>query len=64
MIHLYGMIKGFSGLIIYFINVRTLKPYQRNLWKDDLSNLEVNNPFEKPAVGFSLSPISRKQYEK
>ena len=47
--------RDFPGLIIYFINVRTLKPYQRNLWKDDLSNLEVNNPFEKPAVGFSLS---------
>ena len=52
---MYSDKRDFPGLIIYLFNVRTLRPFETNLWKDDLSNLEIQNPFEKPAVGLSLS---------
>ena len=32
-----------------------MRPFESSLWKEDLSNLEIHNPFEKPAVGLSLS---------
>ena len=47
--------RNFPGLIIYLFNVRILTPFESKLWGDNLSNLEVTQPFTKPAVGISIS---------
>ena len=35
--------------------MRILTPFESKLWGDNLSNLEVTQPFTKPAVGISIS---------